>query len=284
MPKIALGALSVVALAGWALAGVFWNQSQDLAEQIENAAINRAELTEELGSARDLLKDYSETTGLLGDIQEKAEAAEKRAATLEQQLVTAREELRKVTEETEARRGELAEIDSELLGRQAKIAEFEGEIDKAANQLTKLRAEAEELGRKVEPLRVELANLQTSGSSASTPAKPLAALPTGSDKIAEAKRRFDAVDQNGDGKVDEFEFRFNSINLFELVDTNRDGSITMEETLMSPQAFQRLEPDSEGKLSVMEFADVNTFRQLDTKNQGYIVFEDIVDLFKSASQ
>ena len=279
MPRVLLGSLAVVAVAGWALAVYFLNQSKDLDVKLSAGAADRAKLAEELDSARGDLDQYRESAGRLEEIDEKVSAAEKRVAALDEQLLTAGKELATATKESDARRSELAAIEARLGDREAEAAVLEGKIEKAGNQLASLRAEADELRRKTAPLQADLA-----GAQAAAPAESVTTLPAKSDMAAEAKRRFQAVDQNGDGKLDELEFRFNSVKLLDLVDANADGSITVEETLLSAEAFQLLESDGDGKISAIEFSDANTFRQFDTKNQGFITFEDLLALIRAPKQ
>jgi hypothetical protein len=94
----------------------------------------------------------------------------------------------------------------------------------------------------------------------------------GPERVAEAERRFQIIDQDGDGKIDEFEFRLNSIKLLGLIDANDDGFITIEETLLSPEQFKLFDSDGDGKISSVEFT--RAFPTIDTKQQGVITFEE----------
>ncbi len=94
----------------------------------------------------------------------------------------------------------------------------------------------------------------------------------GPERVAEAERRFQIIDQDGDGKIDEFEFRMNSIKLLGLIDANDDGFVTIEETLLSPEQFKLFDSDGDGKISSVEFT--RAFPTIDTKQQGVITFEE----------
>ena len=102
--------------------------------------------------------------------------------------------------------------------------------------------------------------------------------------MAEARRRFQIIDQNGDGKLDQFEFRLNSVKLLDLIDVNKDGFVTRDETLLSAEQFQRFDLDGDGKISALEFVDARTFNELDTKNQGFITFEEYWAFIQAAAR
>ncbi len=94
----------------------------------------------------------------------------------------------------------------------------------------------------------------------------------GPERVAEAERRFQIIDQDGDGKIDEFEFRMNSIKLLGLIDANDDDFVTIEETLLSPEQFKVFDSDGDGKISSVEFT--RAFPKIDTNRQGFITFEE----------
>ena len=94
----------------------------------------------------------------------------------------------------------------------------------------------------------------------------------GQDRVAEAERRFRIVDQNGDGKVDQFEFRLNSIKLFSLIDANEDDFITIEESLTTTERFKLFDADGDGKVSSTEFT--RAFATVNTDGKGYVSFDD----------
>ena len=110
------------------------------------------------------------------------------------------------------------------------------------------------------------------GRTISTEVVSVEAEPNETDRIAEVRRRFEIVDKNGDGRVDQFEFRLKSIRMQDQLDTNRDGFVTIDETLLSPEKFKLLDSDGDGKISPVEFT--RALAIIDTAGQGFITFED----------
>ena len=174
--------------------------------------------------------------------------------------------------ETEAGKAEFATLESKLRERKAQVSEIEQEIELAGTELERLRAEAEELRRKAVGAQTGL-SVERQPQAASE-AEPSVAEPKEADRVAEARRRFQIIDQNGDGKLDQFEFRLNSVKLLGLIDANKDRFVTRDETLLSPERFQRFDLDGDGKISPVEFVDARTFREIDTEKQGFITFEE----------
>jgi myosin heavy subunit len=264
--------LAIVAVAGWAIAIVFLNKSEDLGGKLETSEAVRAKLSEDLESARKDVAKYLESAGRLDEIGQQVSAAEDQVAALDGQLQAARQELAAVRNETEAGKAEFATLESKLRERKAQVSEIEQEIELAGTELERLRAESEELRRKAERAQTGL-SVERQPQAASE-AEPRVAEPKEADRIAEARRRFQVVDRNGDGKLEQFEFRLSSVKLMGLIDANKDGFITRDETLLSPEQFALFDLDGDGKISAIEFVDARTFRTIDTKKQGFITFEE----------
>lgn len=284
MPKVILGILAVVAVAGWAVAIVFLNKSGDLGGKLETSDAERAKLAEELESARKDLEEYLESAGRLDEIGQQVSAAEARVAALDGQLRAARQELAAVKNETQAGTAELATVESKLRERKAQVSEIEQKIELAGTELKRLSAEAEELRRKAERAQTGLLVERQPQPQAASEAKPGVAEPKETDKIAEARRRFQIVDRNGDDRLDQFEYRQNSVKLMGLIDANNDGFITRDETLLSPEQFKLFEFDGDGKISALEFVDPRTFRTIDTNQQGFITFEEYLTFIQATAQ
>ncbi len=94
--------------------------------------------------------------------------------------------------------------------------------------------------------------------------------------MADAKRRFARIDQDGDGRFDRLDFRLKRVSLFGMVDANEDGYLTLDETLLSPEAFQRFDSDGDGKISSLESADRRGFSVMDTNRDDFVSFEEYV--------
>ncbi len=274
MPKVILGILAIVAVAGWAIAIVFLNKSEDLGGKLETSEAVRAKLSEDLESARKDVAKYLESAGRLDEIGQQVSAAEDQVAALDGQLQAARQELAAVKNETGAGKADLATVESKLRERKAQVSKIEQEIELAGPELERLHAEGEELRRKAERAQTGQLGERQPQPQAASEAEPSVAEPKETDRIAEARRRFQVVDRNGDGKLDRFEFRLNSVKLMGLIDDNKDGFITRDETLLSPEQFALFDLDGDGKISAIEFVDARTFRTIDTKKQGFITFEE----------
>ena len=98
--------------------------------------------------------------------------------------------------------------------------------------------------------------------------------------LADAKRRFARIDQDGDGRFDHLDFRLKRVSLFGLVDANEDGYLTLDETLLSPEAFQQFDSDGDGKISSLELADRRSFSVMDADGDEFITFEEYVNFLR----
>ena len=144
----------------------------------------------------------------------------------------------------------------------------------ATNPESQAILEAEAIVADVEPQAMPEAEVSAlePETQAIPEVKASAADLVGPERVAEAERRFQIIDQDGDGKIDEFEFRMNSIKLLGLIDANDDGFVTIEETLLSPEQFKLFDTEGDGKISSVEFT--RAFPTIDTKQQGFITFEE----------
>ena len=271
MPKVILGIVAVVAVAGWAIVIVFFNKSGDLGDKLETSEAERAKLAEDLELARKDLEKQIEAAGRLDEIGQQMGAAENQVAVLEGQIQTKRDELVVVSTETEAGKAELATLEAKLHERKAQVSEIEQEIEQAGLERERLRAEVELTQTEAQP------EPQTTSE-----AEPSMVEPEESDRVAEARRRFQIVDQNGDDRLDEFEFRLNSIKLLGLIDANDDGFVTIDETLLSPEQFKLFDLDGDGKISPIEF--VRAFPTIDTNRQGSITFEEYLTFIQATAK
>ena len=98
--------------------------------------------------------------------------------------------------------------------------------------------------------------------------------------MADARRRFAKIDQDGDGRFDRVDFRLKRVSLFGLVDANEDGYLTLDETLLSPEAFRYFDSDGDGKISSLEMADRRSFSVMDADRDEFITFEEYVKFLR----
>ncbi len=283
MSKVILGIAGAAAVAGWAIAGVVFVQNGSLSDELEASEANRSKLAQELGSAQAKLDEYVKSSGQLDAIGGKVSAAEQQATQFENQLKAARETYAELTKKTQTSRSELAAVETRLAEQEAKAARVEQDLERAENRLTTLRAETDALRQELEVSQGQASNIGGTGSSQAPPVQQAATRSKG-DRMAQAKERFELVDQNGDGRIDEFEYRFASVQLLGLIDVNEDGYIMIDETVLGAEAFKRLDQDGDGRISDIEFNDARVFREIDRKGRGYITLEDFLEFMKAGQQ
>ena len=126
----------------------------------------------------------------------------------------------------------------------------------------------------------------TAVSEPSTPAKVTATATNTqeSDLLIDARRRFRKIDQNHDDKIDRLDLRLKKVSFLSLIDVNRDGYLTIDETLLSPDIFKRFDPDGDGKISSFEFVDAPAFTAIDANRDEFITFEEYLQFLRISTQ
>ena len=102
---------------------------------------------------------------------------------------------------------------------------------------------------------------------------------------ADLKGRYQAMDKNGDGRVDREEFYRVVVESFYFRDKNRSGYLTLEElTEASPEAFKAANRKADGKLSLPEYVNAlfRDFEAADLDKDGTLSFEEFEIYVKSA--
>lgn len=286
MQKIILGILAILAAAGWAAAYVFYSESGDLTGRLASAEAERAKLESALNDVRADLKKQSDTAGSLAAIEKKLGAAEANSIVLDKQLQGKRTELAEVTREIESQKLELSKLQRELVAKTTALKSAEQDAEFATREVERLRAEAAELAQTAEQLRKESPAAAMPDPAAETMAKletqPGEAEPPAMDQQSRIERSFKLLDKNGNGEIDEFEFRLNSVRLLGMIDTNDDGFVTPGETLLPPDRFSLFDQDGDGKIAPIEF--VEAFRILDRDAKGVITREDYEAFIESAAK
>ena len=56
--------------------------------------------------------------------------------------------------------------------------------------------------------------------------------------------------------------------------------LTLDETLLSPEAVQNFDSDGDGKISSLEMADRRSFSVMDTNRDGFVTFEEYVKFLR----
>ena len=238
MPKAVLGILAVVAVAGWATAFVFFTKSEDLGGELETSEVEREKLAEDLELAQNESKKHIKAASRLDEIGQKLGAAKDKVAAYERLIQAKQDELVVVIDELATLESNLSERKAQVLRTEAEelegkaepnqsepLAEPESESQtlpeaepSAAEPEPQVMSEAEPSAAEPEPQVMSEAEPSAAEPEpqAMSEAEPSAAEPEETDRVAEARRRFQIVDQDGDGKIDEFEFKMNSIKLLGL--------------------------------------------------------------------
>ncbi len=286
MQKIILGVLAIVAAAGWAAAYVFFTESGDLTERLAGAEAERAKVESALDAAKGDFKKQTDSAGSLAAIEQKLGAAEANSIVLDKQLQGKRSELSEVTREIESQKLELSKLERQLTEKTLSLKTAEQDAELAEREVERLRAESAELAQTAERLRNGSPAAAMPDPAAGTMAKLESQTgvpePPAMDLESRIERGFKLLDKNGDGEIDEFEFRLNSVRLLGMIDTNDDGSVTPDETLLPPDRFSLFDQDGDGKIAPLEF--VEAFRILDRGGKGVISREDYEAFIKSAAK
>jgi Ca2+-binding EF-hand superfamily protein len=272
MPRVILGLVAVVIVAGWPTAIFYFTKWRDQDVSLEISETKRVKLEKDFELIQRDLEKQIESAGRLDEISQQLSSAEDQAAALEGQIQAKRDELIVIGNKIESGEAELAKLEPQLSERKATVNEIEQEIELAGSELERLRAEAEDLKQNDAPAQSEPMPEPILEPEITSEVVSVEAEPNETDRVAEVRRRFEIVDENGDGRVDQFEFRLKSIRMQDQLDTNRDGFVTIDETLLSPEKFKLLDSDGDGKISPVEFT--RALAIIDTAGQGFITFED----------
>ncbi len=292
MQKILLGAVAVVAVAGWITVYYVMKSSGDVKESLTATRAELSAVSEKLTSTQNRLRLQRDAAGSLEEIGERIGSVQAEAATLSKQIKAGTNELRALQQKIDAGETELASVTGQIEAKKSALASLAQEVEATRAELDRLRTEQHEavsqspttgspVGSK--PLA---AGTPKAVSEPSTPAKATAkATKTQeSDLLTDARRRFRKIDQNRDDKIDRLDLRLKKVSFLSLIDVNRDGYLTIDETLLSPDVFKRFDSDGDGKISSFEFVDAPTFTAIDANRDEIVTFEEYLRFLRIPTQ
>ena len=270
MQKVLLGVVAVAAVAGWAMAFLSMSGSNDLEDRLAATKAELSEASEQLTDTRSRLSLQQGAVGRLTDIDERMAAKQAEALALAEEIETKRSELGTLRQDLDSGKIELGALADHVAAEKAVLSRLTQDLEVAKAELGRLRVESE---RQPEAPTAPIA------APATIEVTTAAAIPA-ADSLADARRRFARIDQDGDGRFDRLDFRLKRVSLFGLVDANEDDYLTLDETLLSPEAFQIFDSDGDGKISSLEMAERGSFSVIDTDRDGFITFEEYVNFLR----
>jgi hypothetical protein len=255
------------------------------------AKIELTKASEQLTDTQSRLVLIQGSASGLDDINNRVAAKRTEAAALGEEIVAKGGELETLKQDLESGKTELGALADRISASKSELSRLAQDQDAAEAELGRLQAETEarRAAAAISPTETQTA-VQAPVASAAPLAAPLAppaametataaAIPA-ADPLAEAKRRFARIDQDGDGRFDRLDFRLKRVSLFGMVDANEDGYLTLDETLLSPEAFQKFDTDGDGKISSREMADRRGFSLMDTNRDDFVSFEEYVNFLR----
>lgn len=279
MQKIVWGVVAGIAIIGWIVAYTASEKSDDLEAKLEASETKLATSISKQNAAEKVSLALRESNNRLNNLKIKVDAARDSLAALTQQADAKRNQLQTLLKKVQAHKSELSDLTTKVDARGAELSKLRNEIEAATANLGQIRSRMPE-----QPDR--MANKHAD----SIPTKNLAIAETqraarttggdvqGANPIADAKQRFGSIDENGDKKIDMLEFSLNKIQALNLIDSNQDGVVTMNETLLSVDAFKRFDRDDDGKITAVEFIDSRSFAAIDADGDGLVTIEEYLQL------
>ncbi len=287
MQKIMLNLIAVAAVAGWVVAFLSMSESSDLEDRLAATKAELSKASEQLTDTQSQLALQQGAVGNLKDIDERMAAKQAEAAALAEEIEAKRSELGTLRQDLDSGKMELGALADRVAASEAVLSRLTQDQEGAKAELSRLRAESE---RQRAAAINSPAETQTAVPAPKAPTAPIAAPATmeattaaaipAVDPLADARRRFARIDQDGDGRFDRLDFRLKSVSLFGLVDANEDDYLTLDETLLSPEAFQNFDSDGDGKISSLEMADRRSFSVMDTDRDEFVTFEEYVKFLR----
>ena len=253
--KVLLGVIAVAAVAGWVVAFLGINETSDLEERLAAAKIELTKASKQLTDTQSQLALTQGAASSLDEIDKSVAAKRTEAVALAEEIEAKRSELGALRQDLDSGKIELGALADRVAASAAVLSRLTQDQEGAKAELSRLRAESE---RQRAATINSPAETQTAVPAPKAPTAPIAAPATTEattaaakpavSPLADARRRFARIDQDGDGRFDRLDFRLKSVSLFGLVDANEDDYLTLDETLLSPEAFQNFDSDGDGKI------------------------------------
>ena len=285
--KIILAGSGLLALAGWGLAAFLFLQNRDLGTQVSIAATDRGALAAELASIQENLKQQTAASGRLERLNQEIAAAQSALTEVTGQVSATTSDLNALQRDIFTGEAALTSLNRKIERTKAESRDLNADLSSRQAALDALRLRAIEETARAEAAQAGAAAQRDATIPDSQPAqaaaKPAAAKTEVVDVMAEARRRFQAADNNGDNKIDSAEFRLNKVAVLSLVDGNRDGYVTPDETLISGALYAEIDRNGDGRISQLEFIDERSFKALDHDGDDSITFEDYAAMLKGGS-
>ncbi len=288
MQRIFLAIIAAAAVAGWITAFYVLKSSGDVKQRLTATRAELSAVSENLTNTKNRLRLQQDAAGSLEEIGQRMGSVQAEAAALTRQIKTRTSELQALQQKIGAGETELASVTRQIEAKRSALAGLAQDVEAARAALDRLQSEQHE-GVSQSPTTGSAVGSTPQApatpkavSEPATPAKTTAkATKTQkSDLLADARRRFARIDQDGDGRFDRLDFRLKSVSLFGLVDANEDEYMTLDETLLSPEAFQNFDSDGDGRISSLEMADRRSFSVIDTDRDEFVTFEEYVKFLR----
>ena len=288
MQRIFLAIIAAAAVAGWITAFYVLKSSGDVKQRLTATSAELSAVSEKLTNTQNRLRLQQDAAGSLEEIGQRMGSVQAEAAALTRQIKTRTSELQALQQKIDAGETELASVTRQIEAKRSALASLAQDVEAARAALDRLQSEQHE-GVSQSPTTGSAVGSTPQApatpkavSEPATPAKTTAkATKTQkSDLLTDARRRFARIDQDGDGRFDRLDFRLKSVSLFGLVDANEDEYLTLDETLLSPEAFQNFDFDGDGRISWLEMADLRSFSVIDTDRDEFVTFEEYVKFLR----
>lgn len=316
--KIMMGALAVFAVAGW-IAVFFVNQSgSDTEAALAAVKTDLAKKSDELTAAEKKLSTTAEAAGSLEDITKRRATAKTDLQTasspltaLKPQLESVRTELDSLTPKLNTAKAEYDALNLQIGEAKSELDDLFGAVEKMREQVSKNRPSGSTVGRvevlpKPSDIAAAPAVMPQETPVAEVTERAVAPIPESAAKAAEiaalpktvtpspqksrlaeeVKARFDRLDENDDGKISRTEFNFGKIMLLSLADSDWDGFVSFEETVLSADFYKQVDADGDGKLSEIEFVDAGAkaFKVADANRDGFVTHDELTKILRTPAK